>query len=43
MPIALAVVSHAAMPAAFLYAERCARERASLGKAFRLSPNGRAA
>ena len=43
MPIALAVVSQAEMPAAFLYAERCARERASVGKAFILLPNRRAA
>ena len=43
MPIALTVVSKAAMPAAFLYAESCARERASVGKAFRLLQNRRAA
>ena len=43
MPIALAVVSQAAMPAAFFYSERCARERASVGKAFILLPNRRAA
>ena len=43
MPIALVVVSQAAMPAAFLYSERCARERASVGKAFRLLSNRRAA
>ena len=43
MPIALAVVSQAAMPAEFPYSERCARENASVGKAFRLLPNGRAA
>ena len=38
MPIALAVVSKAAMPAAFLYSERCACERSSVDKAFRLLP-----
>ena len=43
MPIALAVVSQAVMPAAFLYSERCARERASLGEALRLLRNRRAA
>ena len=43
MPIALTVVSQAAMPAAFLNSERCARERASVGKAFRILPNRRAA
>ena len=43
MPIALSVISQAAMPAVFLYAEICARERASVGKALRLLPNRRAA
>ena len=43
MPIALAIISKAAMPATFPYLERSAREQGGLGKAFRLSQNRRAA
>ena len=43
MPINLDVVWQAAMPAALVYSETCARERASVGKALRLFPNRLAA